>query len=201
MRTSPRGYTLVEVLIVVTFLGLAGMLIVPAMGQTGVLRTQAAVRTIVSDITFAQSDALAYQQGRAIVFDTDRNIYTLVEVVGNTIDVENNAIFDPGGIDQRYVVDFNDADFGGAIIQNASFDDDATLIFDPLGGPVLTAGSEVPSDGGSIDVVGSGTTFRINVAAFTGRVTVQQIDPDAVADDEDDDGGTVDGGEVDDGAE
>lgn len=174
-----RGYTLVEVLMVVTFLGIAGMMIVPAMGQTGVLRTQAAVRTIVSDITFAQSDALAYQQGRAIVFDEAGNFYTLVEVVGDVVDPDVNAIFEPKGPGQRYVVDLNEPDFAGATIVSPTFDDNNVLIFDPLGGPVLTPGSDVPGAGGFVDIVGSGTTFRVRVAAFTGRVTVERIDPAA----------------------
>ncbi|MFN9974149.1 MAG: Tfp pilus assembly protein FimT/FimU, partial [Phycisphaerae bacterium] len=59
MSNRRRGYTLVEVLIVVTVLGIAGAVAAPAFSQTGVLRVQAALRSIVADISEAQSDALA----------------------------------------------------------------------------------------------------------------------------------------------
>ena len=67
--TARRAFTLIELLIVVVLLGIAGMLVVPAMGSVGVLRIQAAVRTLVSDLTFAQGDAIAQQHAvnRAVV--------------------------------------------------------------------------------------------------------------------------------------
>lgn len=66
---SRGGYTLIELVITLALLGIAGTMVIPAMTQSGVLRTQAAVRTIVADITFLQGDALAYQERRAIWFN------------------------------------------------------------------------------------------------------------------------------------
>jgi len=175
-RTLSRGYTLIEVLVVITILGIAGALVIPSLGQTHVLRVQAAVRTIVSDITYAQSDALAFQSGRAIVFDPDTNSYRLVEVTGITLDPVNDTLYDPTGPGQQYVVSLEDPRFGGATMQDADFDGGVTLIFDEMGGPVVAPGSNVLSTGGSIDVAGPGTLYRIHVAAFSGKVTVEQID-------------------------
>ncbi|MBX3362550.1 MAG: type II secretion system protein [Phycisphaeraceae bacterium] len=53
-RTTARAYTLIEVLVVVTVLGIAAALVIPEMSSAHSLRVQASVRTIVSDITFAQ---------------------------------------------------------------------------------------------------------------------------------------------------
>lgn len=173
-----RGYTLIEVLIVVVVLGIMGALIVPSMGTTSVLRIQASVRAIVSDITFAQSDALAYQQRRAVVFDTGAlNGYTLVEVKGAVIDPVADAMYDPGGPGGRYIVSLNDPRFGGAQITFAEFDGDAALIFDEMGGPVIAPDSDTPSSGGRIIIEGSDQVFQITVEAFTGRVTVQKLGP------------------------
>jgi prepilin-type N-terminal cleavage/methylation domain-containing protein len=171
-----RAYTLVEVLVVVTILGIMGAMVIPSLGQTHVLRTQAAVRAVVADITFAQSDALAYQRGRAVVFDEDANSYTLVEITGGTIDADADALYDPRGPGQRYRVLLSEQDFGGARIENVDFNGGDALIFDELGGPVAEASSDVGSTGGSVDVVGPDTRFRINVAPFSGRITVQQIE-------------------------
>ena len=175
-RSTRSGYTLIEVLIVVVILGIAAAIVTPNLSQAGVLRIQSAVRTLVADISFAQMDALGYQQQRAIVFDIDNNMYTLVEVNGNIIDVENDALYDLKGPGQRYEVSFNDEVFGGTVIESAEIDGDNILIFDELGGPVATPGSNTLSDGGSITLSGPLSTFRVDVAAFTGRITVTRLD-------------------------
>ena len=170
------GYTLIEVLVVVVILGIAGAMVAPSMSQAGVLRIQAAVRTIVADITFAQMDALGYQEQRAIVFDTENNEYTLVQVNGSTIDVDNDALYDTRGPQQRYRVSLNAEVFGGTVIEAVEFDGDNVLIFDEMGGPVSTPGSSTLSQGGSITIAGQLSRFRVDVAAFTGRVTVTRLD-------------------------
>ncbi len=178
MRTNRRrrGYTLIEVLVTVTIIGIAGAMVAPSMGQAGVLRIQSAVRMVVSDITFAQMDALGYQEQRAIVFDTENNKYTLIQVNGNSIDMDTDALYDLKGPNQRYEIDLNDPKYGGTVIESAEIDDDAVLIFDEMGGPVSAPGTSNLSDGGSIVLAGPVSRWRINVAAFTGRVTVTRLD-------------------------
>lgn len=161
-----RGYTLVEILIVVTVLGIAGALVVPAMGGTGVLRVQAAVRTIVADLTEAQSDALAYQQPRAVVFDLDGGRYLVTRVPGATIDPETDTIL------ERVINHGNQ--FGDATITATSFETENVLIFDEMGGPIARPGETTPAGTGTITVTGSAQTFVISVEAYTGRVTVRR---------------------------
>lgn len=173
--SATRGYTLVEVLVVVTILGVAGMMVVPTLGQTDVLRVQGAVRAIVADLTFAQADALAYQEERAVAFDLNENSYTLVAVFDGLVDPGANALFDPRGPGQQYIVDLDDPVFGNAQIGEADFDGDAILIFDQLGGPVISPGSDVPGSTGSVDVIGSSSRLRVTVEAFTGHITVAEV--------------------------
>lgn len=172
---AARGYTLVEVLVVVTILGVAGMMVVPTLGQTDVLRVQGAVRALVADLTFAQADALAYQEERAVVFDLNENAYTLVAVFDGLVDPAANALFDPRGPGQQYIVDFDDPVFGNAQIGQADFDGDGVLIFDELGGPVVSPGSDVPGSTGSVDIIGSRSRLRVTVEAFTGHITVAEV--------------------------
>jgi prepilin-type N-terminal cleavage/methylation domain-containing protein len=170
-----RGYTLLELLVVVTVLGIAGALVIPSMSQTGVLRVHAAVRTIVSDITFAQSDALTYQKRRAIIFTPSANSYVLTEVNGPTIDPVADALYEEDGPGQRYRVVLDTLRYNGAQIQAAAFDNaSTTLIFDELGGPVQTPQGNTPGTGGTVTITGSGQTFVLTVEAYTGRVTVQR---------------------------
>lgn len=171
-----RGYTLVEVLVTVMIMGIAGSVVIPSMSGAGVLRIQAGVRTVVADINFAQMDALAYQEPRGIVFDTENNAYTIVQVFGSTIDPDADALYDPRGPGQRYRVNLDDHDFGGAVIENLDLNGGNVLIFDEIGGPVAAPGSDTLSSGGSLELAGPQGRFRINIAAFSGRVTVTKLD-------------------------
>jgi prepilin-type N-terminal cleavage/methylation domain-containing protein len=164
-----RAYTLIEILIVVVMLGVASALAMPSLRSTDALRVQSTVRAIVSDITYAQSDALARQQSRAMVFDTTNNKYSIVEVHGATLSPTTDTI---------YAVDLNnERKFHSSKLVNASFDGSNILVFDELGGPVTGPGSSTPGNGGTIKVTGSGETYTITVEAYTGRVSVVRQAP------------------------
>ena len=95
-RSGPfaaRAYTLIEILVVVVVLGICAAVAIPSMSSASVLRAQAAVRTLVSDITYAQSDALAFQVGRAILFDQANNSWKICEVRSTIIDPQTDLIY------------------------------------------------------------------------------------------------------------
>lgn len=171
-----RAFTLIELLVVVALLGIAGALVVPAMGSVGALRVQAAVRTVVSDLTFAQSDAIAFQERRAVVFDLPNQSYRLVSVVNGVIDPVAGTLFSPGGPDGRYITSFRDPRYGGAILASVNFNSEATIVYDDMGMPVAGAGSEQPGTGGIIRIDGSGQSFDVIVEPFTGRVNVRRVE-------------------------
>lgn len=180
---SARGFTLVELLIVVTVLGIATAMVIPSMGSVGVLRVQAAVRTIVADITQAQSEALAYQRGRAIIFDSDANSWSVVEINGATLNPDADTL---------WKTSIKGKDFGDTRIISSDFDGDNVLIFDEMGAPVEAPLSTSAAATGTIDIHGSGQTFRITVEAYTGRVVVSTVNPGG----SDGSGGESGGGEV-----
>lgn len=155
------GFTLVEVLVVMVILGLSAAIVVPALLQPGTLGVQAAGRMAISDILIAQNDAIASQSTRRVVFDAPNNRYRLTDQAGNTLTATwrtNN-----GGV-ANYIVDFNtDPRFTGVVMQNPNFNGVATLEFDALG---------APTDGGSVELIAGNTRYRINVAPFTGLVTI-----------------------------
>jgi prepilin-type N-terminal cleavage/methylation domain-containing protein len=156
------GYTLVEVLIVVTILGIAAAVIVPNMLAAGTLGVQAAARIIVADILYAQNEAIAQQGVRKVVFDPPAERYVLTD--------ENDAILSvrwKSGAANNYVIDFTADDrFQGVVIVSADFGGVPTLEFDALGGPL---------NGGTVEIEFQGRRYRVTVASFTGRVTVQEI--------------------------
>lgn len=170
-RTMRRGgYTLVEVLITVSILAVAAAMVIPSFGSTNVLRVQAGVRSIVADLTTAQSDALAYQRGRAIVFDPgtfpNGRSYRILEVRGTTLDPDLDVLSETR---------FTGETFGDAAIISGEFSHPNTIIFDEMGSPVDAPEGTNAAPNQWIDISGSGQTFRITIEAYTGRITVSRI--------------------------
>lgn len=166
LRTRARAYTLVELLVVIVIMGLAGSLVIPVFAQTNVLRVQAAVRMVVADITTVQSDALAYQRGRAIQFYPTQKKYQILDASGSTLNAATQLL------EERLLVGDT---FGDSDIVSGSFSTANALIFDELGSPVSAPGSQTAAGNQTLDITGSGQQYRITIEAYTGRVTVQAI--------------------------
>jgi len=166
-RGRRLGYTLIEVLVVVTVLGIAAALVVPSISSASVLRVQGAIRTLVSDIAIAQSDAIAYQKGRAILFinDTQGPRYIVCEVNGPTISLAVDTIKE-----QK----LSGEQFGFAQFENINIPNNL-LVIDELGGPVMSPADPAPAPASSIDIVDTTQRFRVNIEAYTGKVTVQSL--------------------------
>lgn len=161
-KRQRKAYTLVEVLVVVAVLGILGAVVVPNMLTAGSMGVQAAARIIVADMLYAQNDAIAAQATRKVVFDTDNNRYTLMDENDDALSVSWIA-----GKANNYIVDFSkDQRFQGVTITDAVFNGSTTLEYNDLGGPV---------NGGTVIIKFNKDSYRINVAAFTGRVTVDKL--------------------------
>jgi prepilin-type N-terminal cleavage/methylation domain-containing protein len=181
-----RAYTLIELLIVVALLGLAGSLLVPYLVGRDSLRVQAAVRQIIGDLSFAQSDALAHQEFRRVHFFADGRGYCLLRVDETTLGTKFDDLISPEyiedplmteGTEGRYIVDFAADDrYEGVRISDAEIDGmplasgEADIVYDPLGGTIVSAG--VPGLGGTIEVTAFDDVFEITISPFTGKLTV-----------------------------
>jgi len=157
-----RGYTLIEVLIVVSIMGLVGAMVVPSMLTAGSMGVQAAARIIVSDLLYTQNEAIAQQSPHRIIFDAANDSYRVVDSVGNTLTASWI-----NGKANNYIVDFTkDRRFRGVTITGVNFGGANEIEFNDLGGP---------NTGGSITIEFDRRSYRIDVADFTGRVTVTQV--------------------------
>ncbi len=190
--SARAGITLIEVLITVTVMGIAGAMVIPAMSQVDVLKAQAAVRTLVADITFAQADAAATQERRVILFgavgsvnnDGDWAIgagagYSLMAPPfgANQVSLLFDGMANPTDPGTTITRDYMSETLSGGTLLNVNFDCEPqqgyqSLIFDEFGGPVRDLTSDTPSDGGSLVVQGRVADYRIDVQPVTGRVVV-----------------------------
>ncbi len=182
-RRDPRAYTLIELLIVVTVLGIAGALLVPHLAYKDSLSTQAVVRMMISDLNFAQSDALANQEFRRVHFYGDGSGYCIFRVTEATFDDPFNAgaadyIDDPLGVVGdfgAYIVDFTTRNrFEDVSISLANIDGGSRHItYDALGGTVMTGNA--PGTGGKIQIQAEDMIYQIAFSPFTGKMTVTRI--------------------------
>jgi prepilin-type N-terminal cleavage/methylation domain-containing protein len=164
-----KGYTLIEVLITVTIMGIAAAIIVPNMLQGGSLGVQAGARMIIADLLFAQNEAMAQQSTRRVVFNTDTNSYRVqkYDSGSNSWILEFNPSEGVRDNKQNYEVSFDeDNRFQGIEIVSADFNGSSTIEFDDLGNP---------SSGGTIRLKFQEHEFEITIAPFTGRVTVDRV--------------------------
>lgn len=165
-RQAQTAFTLIEVLIVVTIIGIVSAVVVPEMLNSGQMTTQAAGRIVIADLIYAQNEAIAQQSPRRLVFNTNDNRYSLTDGAGNVIHV-NWKSGGPGT--GNYIVDFaNDQRFAGVSLGAVNFGGDAFVEFDDLGSP---------SAGGTIDLIGAKAHYRVVVSPLTGRVTIAPVDP------------------------
>lgn len=185
-RTIPaaarRGYTLVELIIVIAVLGIAGALVAPRLGDRGDFDTQALVRKLVADVTFAQMDALANQEFRRIQFLQDPDTGALLgwcivrlgeTEVGLPFDAATaRYVRDPlsGSGEQRFLIE-EDGRFAGARVGSADLDGGRTFVtFDELGGTVTP--NLQPGTGGQVTIEGRTSGYVVRFAPVTGKITI-----------------------------
>jgi prepilin-type N-terminal cleavage/methylation domain-containing protein len=178
-----RAYTLIELIIVVVLLGLAGALLVPYLSGRGDFDTQAAVRALISDIAFAQSDALANQGFRRVHFFADGRGWCLLRIDETQLNEPYDAataqyVQDPLQGEQfrsGYIVNFDRQErYKTVMIESVSIDSGRRdLTFDELGGTVGQNG--LPGTGGSVVLRSPDAAYRLDIAALTGKVRVTRL--------------------------
>ncbi len=149
------AFTLVELLVVVVILSIAAAMVVPYAIGTSEMSCQAAARRLMADLEYAQSQAIVTQTPVTVTFDGSANSYTIANQSGTLIHPITK---------KDYVVDFDiEETFKGVTISFVSFDSGTAVSFDALG---------APSFGGTVDLAAGSWTYRVMVAAVTGRISV-----------------------------
>jgi prepilin-type N-terminal cleavage/methylation domain-containing protein len=186
-----RAYTLIELLIVVGVLGLAASLLVPHLANHDSMKVQAAVRLLIADLSFAQSDALAHQEYRRVHFYEDGSGYCLLRVNAGDYADAFSLLLDPDYINDplatsgelgRYIVNFGpnsrfetvvftsvNIDTGGEGMGNGGDD----IVYDALGGTIR--GGDLPGAGGVIVITSGPDSYQINISPFTGKLSVTEL--------------------------
>ncbi|XAM01086.1 prepilin-type N-terminal cleavage/methylation domain-containing protein [Phycisphaeraceae bacterium D3-23] len=169
-RRPTAAYTLVEVIITVTIMGLAAAVVVPNMLHGGTLGVQAGARMIVADTLYAQNEAMAQNDARRVLFDPAGNSYTVQHYdsdAGAWVADQNPVL--GGNATTNYIIDFDtDNRFQGVEIVSADFGGETWVEFDDLGNP---------SSGGTVRIQFGQHRYDIKIAPFSGRLTVTALNP------------------------
>ena len=175
------GYTLVEMLIVVTIVGLMASVILPTMSSTsGAVSLEAMARTMAADLRIARQSAIQYNTSYALTFNLTDNSYSvgpsssgggpsIANVLshgtsGTTIDLDQ---FGAGRLTQSHVV------IGGAALKTSK-SSVADVVFGPSGGtgPTRTQDTVIWLQENSGQ---DRRSILITVSWITGAVTVGDI--------------------------
>jgi len=159
----PRAFSIIELLIVITLLGIAFGLAIPTMGDSKELKLQEAAKMLAADFEFAQNDSISHASDpRLVKFNTTTHQYWIAAV-----SAPDTPITDPV-TNSPYLLAFGTgrgAGTSGVTIQSISVGGDTELRYDAYGTPDQSTNATVTLACGP-------ATMTVQVAAGSGEVTI-----------------------------
>jgi len=161
-----RGFTLVEIIIVVVILAISAMMAIPMMSSAAGTQIRAAASAIAADLEYARSMAITRQQSYTVAFDCSSESYEIRDSSGAVIEHPVRK-----GLDYR--VSFqNDRRLNMVDIVSVDFNGTTQVKFDYLGSP-YDAGNN-PLNSGTINLQAGNANVTVSVEPVTGYISVSQ---------------------------
>jgi prepilin-type N-terminal cleavage/methylation domain-containing protein len=178
-RANRGGFTLIEICTVVVIIAILATIALPSLGTRSDLDTSAAARVLVSDLLFAQSQAIATGQKQYVSFTLASNQPGGGSGSYNLSCPEGTLLTNPTTRQPYTQVMGTSAANGLANVQlsELSFDNasNSLLVFDSLGEPMACPvnGTPVPlAATGTIVLQSNGSTVTLSIEPDTGNITV-----------------------------
>lgn len=157
------GFSLVEMMITVTILGIAGAMVMPMLRPNHDAKLRSAASLLAADLDACRAEAVAHgEDPRLIVFDTTAHAYHLAASSDPDTPINHPT---SGG---EYIVRFGTTDttqLSGVTIQSVSVGGDDQLGFGIYGQ------LDQPTDA-TITLASGGSTITLTLDAPTGEVTI-----------------------------
>ena len=165
LRGRIRGFTLVELLIVIAIISIAALTAIPMMSSAASMQIRSAANMLTADLEYAKSMAISRAQNFSVVFDASADSYRIE-------DKDHNVLPHPVKKGFNYVIDFqNDGRLKKVDIVSVDFDSTSEVKFDYLGSPYN--GNDNPLNNGVINLQAGSTASTITVEPVTGYVSIQ----------------------------
>ena len=166
-RTN-RGFTLIEILVVVVIIGIASAIILPQLSSRDDLRAASAARSLMADLLYAQNRSIALQKMHYVQFSTTTNTYQVLDQASPA-----NVITHP--VNQSpYTVTLGTGSLANVSLVSPTFDGQTTVAFDAMGVPYSwsSATGAVALTTGSVQLKSGTNTLTVQVAPYSGEITV-----------------------------
>jgi len=160
-----RGFTIIELMIVLVILGIAAAIAVPMMSSAASMQLRSAVNMVAADLEYAKSMSIATGQYYRVAFDTAQNRYEVQDPSG--------AVIQHPVSKKNYVVSFgDDGRLNQVTIQSVTSGAAALseVCFDYLGTP-RSSTAELANPV-VVTLQAGGATRTVTVAAVTGFISV-----------------------------
>ena len=179
---SRRAYTLVELLMVITVVGILATIVVPAMSSGASVSLKSAGRILASDLRLAADLAIQYSTQYTVTFDVAKNQYQLTLTGPGNPPALQNPQAPPGTAAGIYIVSVGQIDGNGSDLRGVrllaaklktSGQSVTNISFGLLGGtgPALTEDTEIWLTYGATT---NPMYLRLTVTAMTGQVWMDQ---------------------------
>lgn len=169
MRHADKGFTLVELIVVIVIIGIASMIAVPMMSSAADMQARAAANRIAADLDYAKSLAMTHQKAFSVVFAPSNERYDIRETATDTL------VKDPMRPSSDYLVDFTtERQLSRVNIASSNFDSHISnaVTFNYLGTPYSGKGLTTPLTTGRITLTADNFTLYVDIEPVTGYVTV-----------------------------
>ncbi len=153
---SLRGFTLIEIIVVIMIISIAAAMVVPMMSSADDIQLRSAANKLAADLEYAKSMAISRGQDYTVSFDESADSYQIEDSSGAVITHpvrKGDYIEQFGGTSRLSNVTISDADFNGADL----------VIFESIGSP---------DNGGTVTLTAADDTIIVNVEAVTGYISI-----------------------------
>lgn len=168
-QLSKRGFTLIEILVVVIIIGIASAIILPQISSRDDLRAASAARALMADLLYAQNRSIALQKMHYVQFNAATNTYSVLDSMSPANIITQPVTQGP------YTVTLGTGTLSSVKIVSPNFDGNTVVAFDAMGVPYSwnsTSGASALASG-SVQLQAGQNKLTVSVAPYSGEITVQ----------------------------